>query len=161
MCYHTKQSKDAQAIENRFDAKFEFEEFTSVDRYNGFTHPNTPIIAQQKRTESAQMIQMFSWGLIPHWAKDQSFRKNTLNAKIETLGELPSFKNAVKNRCLILVDGFYEWKWLDPKGKEKQQYMISLPKDEPFALAGIYSNWTDKETGEVAAYLFNCDHRSQ
>jgi putative SOS response-associated peptidase YedK len=80
---------------------------------------------------------------------DKNSRKHTLNARIETLKELPSFRDAAKNRCLILVDGFYEWKWLDPKGKEKQQYLISMPNDEPYAIGGIYSEWIDKETGEI------------
>ena len=145
MCYHSKQSKDAQSIENRFNAKFETLDFVGTDRYNGFTHPKTPIIANN----NAQNIKLYNWGLIPFWAKDNSIRKNTLNAKIETISELPSFRNCVKNRCLILVDGFYEWKWLDPKGKEKQQYLITVPNDEPYAIAGIYSEWTDKETGEI------------
>ena len=52
---------------------------------------------------------MFSWGLLPTWAKGKSFRKNLLNAKIETIKELPSFRGSVNNRCLVLVDGFYEW----------------------------------------------------
>jgi putative SOS response-associated peptidase YedK len=62
---------------------------------------------------------------------------------------LPSFRDAVKNRCLIIADGFFEWKWLDKAGKEKQQYQISLPSNELFAFAGIYSTWTDKTTGEM------------
>jgi putative SOS response-associated peptidase YedK len=145
MCYHTKQSKDIKPLEERFAATVAYNNFAVSDRYNGFIHPETPIICNDKR----DVIQLYSWGLIPFWAKDQSFRKNTLNAKVETITELPSFRNAVKNRCLILVDGFYEWKWLDPKGKEKQQYLITLPNHEPYAIGGIYSEWTDKETGEL------------
>ena len=86
---------------------------------------------------------------MPTWAKDKTFRKNLLNAKIETIKELPSFRNSVKNRCLVLVDGFYEWKWLDEKGKNKEKYHIKLPDHEAFAMAGIWSNWVDKETGEI------------
>ncbi len=145
MCYHTKQSKDIKPLEERFEATVAYHNFESSDRYNGFTHPQTPVICNSH----ANQIQLYHWGLIPFWTKDNSIRKHTLNAKIETLTELPSFRNAVKNRCLILVDGFYEWKWLDPKGKEKQQYLISMPNDEPYAIGGIYSKWTDKETGEI------------
>jgi len=145
MCYHTKQSKDIKPLEERFAATLTYHNFVSSVRYNGFTHPETPIICNDKM----DAIQLYSWGLIPFWAKDQSFRKNTLNAKIETITELPSFRNAVKNRCLILVDGFYEWKWLDPKGKEKQQYLITLSNDEPYAIGGIFSEWIDKQTGKI------------
>ena len=72
-----------------------------------------------------------------------------MNAKIENLSEKASFKHCINQRCLILTNGFYEWKWLDEKGKEKQQYLISLPNDKPFAFAGIYSEWTNKNTGEL------------
>jgi putative SOS response-associated peptidase YedK len=146
MCFHSKQGKDAQTLENRFKAKLKSNELTvTSDRFNGFTYPKTPVITNQNKQE----IQLFNWGLIPSWAKDESFRSSTLNARIETIKDLPSFKNNVKNRCLILTDGFYEWKWLDEKGKEKQQYLISLPDDEPFAFAGIYSEWTNKNSGEL------------
>jgi len=145
MCYHTKQSKDIKPLEERFASKVAYSNFTSSDHYNGYTHPQTPVICN-KQTDQ---IQLYHWGLIPFWSMDKNSRKHTLNARIETLKELPSFRDAAKNRCLILVDGFYEWKWLDPKGKEKQQYLISMPNDEPYAIGGIYSEWTDKETGEI------------
>ncbi|MFZ4796227.1 MAG: SOS response-associated peptidase [Bacteroidia bacterium] len=146
MCFHSKQGKDAQSLEKRFNAKLKNKDLVvNSERFNGFTFPKTPVITNVNKQE----IQFFNWGLIPSWAKDEQFRANTLNARIETISELPSFKNNVKNRCLILVDGFYEWKWLDVKGKEKQQYLISLPNDELFAFAGIYSEWTNKNTGEL------------
>jgi len=145
MCFHSKQSKDAQSLEKRFKAKVKSPDKITSERFNGFTHPSTPIIANSSPNE----IDLFQWGLIPSWAKDKSFQKNTLNARIETLKDLPSFRDAVKNRCLIIADGFFEWKWLDKAGKEKQQYQISLPSNELFAFAGIYSTWTDKTTGEI------------
>ena len=98
MCFHSKQSKDAQTLEKRFKAKVVPNEPYFSDRYNGFTFPKTPVITNH----APNMIQCYYWGLIPSWAKDTSFRTNTLNAKIETITELPSYKNNVKNRCLIL-----------------------------------------------------------
>jgi putative SOS response-associated peptidase YedK len=144
MCYHSKQTADAQSLEKRFNAKFDTGEYTA-QRYNGFTFPMTPVITN----ENSNLIQLYSWGLIPDWSKDHKFRVNTLNARIETLTEKPSFKSYVKNRCLILANGFYEWKWLDEKGKTKQQYEITLSDNSPFAFAGIYSTWIDKTTGEI------------
>lgn len=145
MCYHSKQTSEAQSLEKRFKAKFDNNEYTVQQHYNGFTFPKTPVIT----TENSDLIQLYSWGLMPSWSKDQKFRVNTLNARIETLTEKPSFKSYLNNRCLILVDGFYEWKWLDDKGKAKQQYEITLQDNSPFAFAGIYSTWTDKTTGEI------------
>ncbi len=92
---------------------------------------------------------MYSWGLIPRWAKDDSIQQNTLNAKIETIHEKPSFRDVIQKRCLVLIDGFYKWKWLDEKGKHKQKYLITLPTHEAFACAGLYSHWRNKNTGET------------
>ncbi|MCZ2298094.1 MAG: SOS response-associated peptidase [Chitinophagales bacterium] len=145
MCFHSKQSKDAQTVEKRFNAKFDTYTNISSNHYNGFTYPKTPVITNNK----PQCIQLFNWGLIPFWAKDNTIRANTLNARIETITEKPYFKNYVKNRCLIIADGFFEWQWLDAKGKQKQQYLITLPNEKLFAFAGIFSEWTDQTTGEI------------
>ena len=145
MCFHSKQSKDAQTLENRFKAKVKKNILFQSDYFNGFTYPKTPIISNINPTE----IDNYNWGLIPSWAKDKSIQQFTLNAKIETLNEKPSFKNNIKNRCLVIVDGYFEWQWLDPKGKNKQKYLITLTSEEPFAFAGIWSEWIDINTGEL------------
>jgi putative SOS response-associated peptidase YedK len=145
MCYHTQQTKVAQTLEKRFKAKFKTDEPFQSEHFNGFNYPKTPIIAHNKQDE----IQLNHWGLIPAWAKDRSIQQYTLNAKVETLNEKPSFKNNIQNRCLILADGFMEWQWLDVKGKSKQQYLITLPNNDAFAFAGIWSEWLDPTTGEI------------
>jgi putative SOS response-associated peptidase YedK len=63
--------------------------------------------------------------------------------------EKPAFRTSVNNRCLVLADGFFEWQWLDPKGKVKQKYMLTLPDNAAFAFAGLWSEWTDRVTDEV------------
>lgn len=146
MCFFSKQTKTAVELENRFNAKIENGQIFRANPYiNGFSFPKTPIIANNK----ISMIQHYQWGLIPSWAKDDSIKKFTLNAKIETLKEKPSFRNSINNRCLVIADGYYEWQWLDSKGKKKQQYLITLPNGELFAFAGIWSEWVNKETGEI------------
>jgi putative SOS response-associated peptidase YedK len=146
MCYYTKQAIAAEILEAQFKANFvEKASYKPNDQFNGFAFPQTPVITNQ----DGNTIQLFNWGLLPFWAKDSSFRKNTLNAKIETLSEKPSFRSSLDQRCLVLVDGFYEWKWLDDKGKTKQKYLITMPDAQPFALAGLWSVWTNKISGEV------------
>lgn len=146
MCFYTTQTKEALEVENRFKAKFSnLKHFSKSEVYNGFTFPQTPVIANT----NPEIIDFFSWGLIPFWAKDIEIRKNTLNAKIETLSEKPSFKHCLTNRCLVIVDGFFEWQWLDPKGKIKQKHKIILPDFSLFALGGLWSEWVNKETGEL------------
>jgi putative SOS response-associated peptidase YedK len=145
MCFHSKQSKDAQSLEQRFKAKALSDEPIQSEHYNAFSYPKTPIISNKQQDQ----IQLYQWGLIPEWAKDKSIQAYTLNARIETLSEKPSFKNKLNNRCLILADGFMEWQWLDPKGKKKQGYLITLPHQDAFAFAGLWSEWLDPTTGEL------------
>ncbi|MBS1782711.1 MAG: SOS response-associated peptidase [Bacteroidetes bacterium] len=145
MCFHSKQSKSAQELKHRFMAHIKDDNLIQPTVYNGFQYPQTPVITNKLPNE----IQLYAWGLIPFWAKDNSIRKNTLNAKIETIHQKPSFRNVVNNRCLVLADGFYEWQWLDPKGKQKQKYELTLPNHEAFAFAGLWSEWIDKSTGNI------------
>jgi putative SOS response-associated peptidase YedK len=79
------------------------------------------------------------WGLIPSSAKDPSIGYRMINARAETIHEKPSFRNAFKNRrCLIVADGFYEWKKEDRK---KIPLYFHLKSGEPFSLAGLYETW--------------------
>lgn len=146
MCFHSKQTKLALEVENRFKAKIDNpNEFKTQSHINGFDFPKTPVIIDEK----PEIITHFNWGLIPNWSKDEDIRKFTLNAKIETLDEKPSFRNSVNKRCLVIANGFYEWQWLDSKGKNKQKYEIGIGNDDLFAFAGIYSEWVNQSTGEI------------
>ncbi|UJH92137.1 SOS response-associated peptidase [Antarcticibacterium sp. 1MA-6-2] len=146
MCYRTKLNAKIKDLEKTFDAKFiEPEAHTPREEINAFDFCRTPVITN----ENPEEINLYHWGLIPQWAKDENIKKMTLNGKIETVTEKPAFRNSVKNRCLILADGYYEWQWLDAKGKNKQKYLI-YPKDQKiFAFAGIYSSWIHPENGDL------------
>jgi len=146
MCFHSKQTKLALEVENRFNVKIEKKElFQSQENINGFEFPKTPIITDEKPT----IIQYFNWGLIPSWSKDEEIKKLTLNARIETIEEKPSFKNIINKRCLVIANGYYEWQWLDSKGKNKIKYEIGIGNDDLFAFAGLYSQWVNNSTGEI------------
>ncbi len=147
MCFNTRQSKTAPELEKRFRACFPAGQQYQPAMYNGFEHPHTPVITNAAPAQ----IQLLSWGLIPHWAQDDTIRKHTLNARVETFREKPAFRDASANRCLILADGFFEWQWLDPKGRTKQKYLLEMPGSEAFAFAGLWSTWTDPRTGEQRA----------
>jgi len=146
MCFHSKQTKLALEVQSRFKAKIkDLATFRPSNHYNGFEFPKTPIIIDENPSE----ILHYNWGLIPSSANDDSIQKMTLNAKIETLEDKPSFKNSVNKRCLVIANGFYEWQWHDAKGKNKTKYEIGIGNDELYAYAGLYSQWTDKVTGEM------------
>ena len=149
MCFYFKQSQTAQTLAQRFKAKMSPAILTSAkpQLYNGFQHPKALVITNKQ----PHLIQEYHWGLIPAWAKDTTIAKNTLNARLETVAEKPSFKSVLSQRCLVLADGFYEWQWLDVKGKTKQKYCLSLLDEAPFAFAGLYSFWQNPETAEPYA----------
>ncbi|MFV8366195.1 SOS response-associated peptidase [Flavobacterium sp. XS1P27] len=147
MCFFTQQVALFNEIETRFSARVDNrEKFVKSDFVNGFSYPNLPVIIDDKPNIISTN---FTWGLIPSWAKDDEIRKNTLNARIETVEEKPSFKNSINDRCLVIVTGYFEWHWNDSKGKEKEKYIINSQEDEIFCLAGLYSNWENKATGEL------------
>jgi putative SOS response-associated peptidase YedK len=100
------------------------------------TSPNIPVIIRQKGGNECRLMQ---WGLILHWAADPSIGNRMINARAETLTELPSFKNIVdRRRCIIPADGFYEWR---KEGRRKVPMWVHLKTKEPFALAGLWDVW--------------------
>ena len=108
----------------------------------------TQFVASIRNDDEAQReLVMLRWGLVPFWAKDPSIGNRMINARAETVAEKPSFRNAYRRRrCLILADGFYEWR---REGDKKTPYMISLADGSPFAFAGLWENWESKESDEA------------
>jgi len=97
--------------------------------------------------DGQRMLDAFRWGLIPGWAKDASIGNKLINARCETVAEKPSFRSALKRRrCLVLVDGYYEWK---QSTKPKTPFFFHRKDRKPLALAGLWEEWTSPETGEV------------
>jgi putative SOS response-associated peptidase YedK len=141
-------ARSTDYLEKRFQAKFDRPNlFQPIYHHSGFSAPLHPVIAN----ESLQSIQSFQWGLVPFWTKDEvaaeRIRTQTLNAKAETIHQKPSFRVSIMTkRCLVLVDGFYEWR---EEGKKKYPYYISLVSNDAFALAGIWDRWLNNCTGEM------------
>lgn len=87
----------------------------------------------------------FRWGLVPFWAEDPSIGYKMINARAETVAQKRSFARAFKKqRCLVVADGFYEWRKL-ADGKRKMPMYVHLREDRPFGFAGLYENWKSKE----------------
>ena len=113
-------------------------------RYN--IAPTQPVLAIPNDESSA--ADFFLWGLIPMWAKDPSIGNKLINARAETLAEKPSFRGSLKyKRCLILADGFYEWK--SGASKTKTPYFIHMNDRKPFAFAGLWDTWTGPDGSPV------------
>jgi len=61
--------------------------------------------------ENGPELRRARWGLIPFWAKDEKIGSSLINARGETVATKPAFRSSFKKRrCLVLADGFYEWK---------------------------------------------------
>jgi len=115
-----------------------------VPRYN--IAPTQFIAALRNDEENSPELAMLRWGLVPFWAKDPSIGNRMINARAETVAEKPSFRNAYKKRrCVILADGFYEWR---KEADGKTPYFISLADGSPFAFAGLWEDWSSKDTDE-------------
>jgi putative SOS response-associated peptidase YedK len=113
-------------------------------RYN--IAPTQFIAAVRRDEQDTPELAMLRWGLVPFWAKDPSIGNRMINARAETVAEKPSFRNAYKKRrCLVLTDGFYEWR---KEGDGKTPYFISLADGSPFAFAGLWENWDSKDSDE-------------
>lgn len=111
----------------------------ATENYN--VAPGQEVLAIARYEDQNHLVK-FNWGLVPYWAKDKAVGNRMINARSETVAAKPSFRDAFsKRRCLILADGFYEWK--RDKGN-KQPMFLTLPDGSPFAFAGIWET-RDKE----------------
>jgi len=152
MCYHTRLTAKADAIEKSAGARFdEPDTYKPTAEYNGFVTPATPIV----RFDDRKKILMYEWGLIADWVKTAADAKkariNCLNARIEELSEKASYKRKTGNRCLVAMDGMYEWQWESPgeKKSKKTRYLVTRPDNAVFLCAGLFNEWHNRETGIV------------
>jgi putative SOS response-associated peptidase YedK len=114
-------------------------------RYN--VAPSQPVLAIPN--DGKNKADFFLWGLIPSWSKDPAIANKLINARGETVAEKPSFRGPFKyKRCLILADGFYEWKTV-PGSKIKVPHFIHMKDRAPFAIAGLWDEWQSPDGGAL------------
>lgn len=134
-------SDSAEIIE-----KFDIQKISYDFKPNWNISPGQHIPAVIHR-EGKNILESFLWGLIPSWAKDPSIGQKLINARAETIHQKPSFKNAFKSRrCLIVADGFYEWK---KEGRKKIPLYFYLKSGEPFGIAGLYETWKSSDEKQI------------
>jgi putative SOS response-associated peptidase YedK len=109
-------------------------------RYNITPSQDIPII---RDTETEREMAMARWGLIPSWSKESKSKYSTINARIESVAEKPTYRTPFKRRrCLIPADGFYEWKVVNGK---KIPHYIRMRDSSVFAFAGLWDRWEGEE----------------
>ncbi|MGX1901769.1 SOS response-associated peptidase [Thermolongibacillus altinsuensis] len=107
-----------------------------LPRYNIAPGQEVLAVVSDDRKMTGRMLK---WGLVPYWANDPKIGFKMINARAETVDEKASFKHAFKKRrCLILADGFYEWK---KEGNQKIPCRFTLKNEQPFAFAGLWEKW--------------------
>ena len=144
MCGRYSIAVPTQELAERFQAELPSQ---PVDpHYNAAPTQNLPVLLNQ----GERQIQYLRWGLIPSWAKDDSTGYKMINARAETLSEKPAYRTALrKRRCLVLADGFYEWKKTS-NGKIPMRF--TLKSGEPFAFAGLWETWKNPEDEWVRTF---------
>jgi putative SOS response-associated peptidase YedK len=111
-------------------------------RYNIAPSQDIPIV---RDTDTGNEMVMARWGLIPSWSKESKTKYSTINARIESVAEKPTYRTPFKRqRCLIPADGFYEWKVVNG---HKIPHHIRMRDSRIFAFAGLWDRWEgDHET---------------
>ena len=115
--------------------------------------PASEILVVTASPDGARQLRELKWGLVPRWAKDPSGANRMINLRAETVREKKGWKSTLaRRRCIIPIDGFYEWQD-QGKGQRKQPFYITSRDFTPLALAGLWATWRDPDSGEE---LFTC-----
>jgi putative SOS response-associated peptidase YedK len=110
-------------------------EIEQEPRYN--VAPTDPVLAIRLNGDGEREPGVLRWGLIPHYAEPEAFDRLLINARGETVAEAAAFRDAfATHRCLIVADGFYEWR---EEETGKKPVWITRPSHEPFAFAGLWA----------------------
>jgi len=111
--------------------------------------PSQDLLVIRRNHKTGQIsLDPLRWGLIPYWCSDPRGGRKPINAKCESVRDLPTFRDAYRmRRCIVPVDGFFEWKAIKGQ-KAKQPYAIAMKDGAPFGLAGIWENWKEPASGE-------------
>jgi putative SOS response-associated peptidase YedK len=140
---YTLTDPDPRLLRFRFGLR-ESVEIDQPPRFN--VAPTDPVLAIRLDREGAPEPGILRWGLIPHHSDPDSFDRLLINARAETVAETPAFRDAFEtHRCLIVADGFYEWRHEETG---KKPVWITRPSRELFAFAGL---WAHARRGDGSA----------
>jgi putative SOS response-associated peptidase YedK len=134
MCGRAKLPDDVSEI--KLDLKIDFDEIGEYQpRWNAAPTSKLPVVVS---AAGSRILTLMRWGLIPSWAKDLKIGYSTFNARAESLTTRAAFRGAwrARRRCLVLADGYYEWRDAD-----KQPFAVTLANRGPMTLAGIWDDW--------------------
>lgn len=150
MCGRASLTKNEKEIEARFQSTFyteDLERYNPLPSYNIAPTHYHPIIG----LDDSAHFHFMRWGLIPSWAKDMKIGPMLINARIETILEKPAFRTAIESRrCLVPLDGFYEWRHISKK--EKIPFRVCLRQGDLFSVAGLYDRWKNDKGEDIYSF---------
>jgi len=148
MCGRFGFTKPKEQIMKRFNLDRAPDNFPVL--YNISPQQNVPAVLNTFPNQLA----FIKWNLVPSWSKEPKTSYSMYNAKAETILEKQSYSRLIKSkRCLIISDGFYEWK---KAGDKKIPYRIILKNEEPFAFAGIWDTWGEGKDQFYSCCIITC-----
>ena len=113
------------------------EVFIPKSRYN--VAPTQRVAVVTANCDAERQFSMMQWGLVPYWAEERSIANSLINARAETVGRKPAFRDALtKRRCIVIASGFYEWGETE---EGKWPFFISPKNGLPMAFAGLWEIW--------------------
>ncbi|HXE06732.1 MAG TPA: SOS response-associated peptidase [Acidobacteriaceae bacterium] len=152
MCGRYYRRSDKQRIAEAFHLGRLPEDFVLPPDYNVAPSTFQPVIRAEKETGERELVLMH-WGMVPYFAKSAAEFKgfSTINAKAETVATNAMWRRPFeRRRCLVPMDGFYEWKRVD--AKTKQPFAFGMRDGEPFALAGLWDAWKGPDGAWLQSY---------
>lgn len=149
MCGRSSLTVTEKELEARFNASFyseDLERYNPIPNYNMAPSQLLPVITDA----DPDHINLYRWGLIPFWAKDEKIGYKMINARSETVAEKAAFRQALaQRRCLWPIDGYYEWV---TKGKEKIPYRVVMKNKAVYSIAGLWEVWKNAEGEKVFSF---------
>jgi putative SOS response-associated peptidase YedK len=162
VCGRYASTKNPARLAAEFDAADATGEDAPEPDYN--VAPTKPVIAVVTRhprdadgtpdpDHTVRSLRVMQWGLVPHWAKQRSIGNKMINARSETAGTKPAYRDAMtRRRCLLPADGWFEWR-RDAAGK--QPFYLTRSDGSSLAMAGLWSVWRDPADPD-ASLLVTC-----
>ena len=146
MCGRKTLTRDVQSIIE----EMAIEEWQDADLYT----PSFNIAPTQSNPimidHMGRRVKLMKWGLIPNWAKDESIGSKLINARSETLLQKPSFQKLVpQKRCVVITDGYYEWK---KASRKSIPYFIHHPGNKLLPIAGLWDAWENPLGKKIFSY---------
>jgi putative SOS response-associated peptidase YedK len=153
MCGRFTRSSPPQAIADELGVPVDTI-MSATPRFN--VCPSEEVLVVARGDGDAMRAGLMRWGLVPWFARDPKAGPRAINARAETVATNRTFRDAfARRRCLIVADGFYEWR---RDGDERQPWFIRLRSRHPFVFAGVWDRWKPP-TGEplLSCAIVTCD----